>query len=157
MPLYTVKDEFANAGVFLTIQAITVVVARFYLRKYVPSDGFWHHRFMMIVLTLLMIASVIVAFGPHLQSFIVCSSAILIGITQALVYPTLTTYLSFVLPQAGRNMLLGLFIACADLGISLGGVLMGPISDAVGFKWMYILCGIFVMFAMVLSRIKQTQ
>ncbi|SUM67231.1 antibiotic resistance protein [Staphylococcus saccharolyticus] len=54
-------------------------------------------------------------------------------------------------------MLLGLFIACADLGISLGGVLMGPISDAVGFKWMYILCGIFVMFAMVLSRIKQTQ
>ena len=35
-------------------------------------------------------------------------------------------------------MLLGLFIACADLGISLGGVLMGPISDTVGFKWMYI-------------------
>lgn len=98
MPLYTVKDEFANAGVFLTIQAITVVVARFYLRKYVPSDGFWHHRFMMTVLTLLMITSVTVAFGPHLQSFIVCSSAILIGITQALVYPTLTTYLSFVLP-----------------------------------------------------------
>ena len=49
-------------------------------------------------------------------SIFVYISAIFIGITQALVYPTLTTYLSFVLPKIGRNMLLGLFIACADLG-----------------------------------------
>ena len=40
IPLYTVREGFANAGIFLTIQAITVVIARFYLRKYVPSDGF---------------------------------------------------------------------------------------------------------------------
>ena len=47
------------------------MIARFYLRKYVPSDGLWHHRFMMIVLTLLMVASVIVAFGPHIVSIFV--------------------------------------------------------------------------------------
>ncbi|EJD99152.1 staphylopine family metallophore export MFS transporter CntE [Staphylococcus epidermidis] len=157
IPLYTVREGFANAGIFLTIQAITVVIARFYLRKYVPSDGLWHHRFMMIVLTLLMVASVIVAFGPHIVSIFVYISAIFIGITQALVYPTLTTYLSFVLPKIGRNMLLGLFIACADLGISLGGVLMGPISDTVGFKWMYILCALLVTIAMTLSKIRQRQ
>ena len=157
IPLYTVREGFANAGIFLTIQAITVVIARFYLRKYVPSDGLWHHRFMMIVLTLLMVASVIVAFGPHIMSIFVYISAIFIGITQALVYPTLTTYLSFVLPKIGRNMLLGLFIACADLGISLGGVLMGPISDTVGFKWMYILCALLVTIAMTLSKIRQRQ
>lgn len=155
--LYTVREGFANAGIFLTIQAITVVIARFYLRKYVPSDGLWHHRFMMIVLTLLMVASVIVAFGPHIVSIFVYISAIFIGITQALVYPTLTTYLSFVLPKIGRNMLLGLFIALADLGISLGGVLMGPISDTVGFKWMYILCALLVTIAMTLSKIRQRQ
>ena len=157
IPLYTVREGFANAGIFLTIQAITVVIARFYLRKYVPSDGLWHHLFMMIVLTLLMVASVIVAFGPHIVSIFVYISAIFIGITQALVYPTLTTYLSFVLPKIGRNMLLGLFIACADLGISLGGVLMGPISDTVGFKWMYILCALLVTIAMTLSKIRQRQ
>ena len=109
----------------------------------------WHHRFMMIVLTLLMVASVIV---DHIVSIFVYISAIFIGITQALVYPTLTTYLSFVLPKMGRNMLLGLFIACADLGISLGGVLMGPISDTVGFKWMYILCALLVTIAMTLKN-----
>ena len=29
IPLYTVREGFANAGIFLTIQAITVVIARF--------------------------------------------------------------------------------------------------------------------------------
>ena len=81
-------------------------------------------------------------------------SAILIGMTQAMVYPTLTSYLSFVLPKVGRNMLLGLFIACADLGISLGGALMGPISDLVGFKWMYLICGMLVIVIMIMSLLK---
>ncbi len=42
VPLYTVSLGFANAGIFLTIQAIAAVAARFYLRKYIPSDGMWH-------------------------------------------------------------------------------------------------------------------
>ncbi|MGT2653269.1 MFS transporter, partial [Staphylococcus aureus] len=83
-------------------------------------------------------------------NYFLCS-VILIGMTQAMVYPTLTSYLSFVLPKVGRNMLLGLFIACADLGISLGGALMGPISDLVGFKWMYLICGMLVIVIMIMS------
>ncbi len=44
IPLCTVNYGFASAGIFLTIQAIAVVVARFYLRKYIPSDGLWHQN-----------------------------------------------------------------------------------------------------------------
>ncbi|EZT86395.1 staphylopine family metallophore export MFS transporter CntE [Staphylococcus aureus] len=155
VPLYTVSLGFANAGIFLTIQAIAVVVARFYLRKYIPSDGMWHPKYMVSVLSLLVIASFVVAFGPQVGAIIFYGSAILIGMTQAMVYPTLTSYLSFVLPKVGRNMLLGLFIACADLGISLGGVLMGPISDLVGFKWMYLICGMLVIVIMIMSLLKK--
>ncbi|HCU7126847.1 MFS transporter [Staphylococcus aureus] len=155
VPLYTVSLGFANAGIFLTIQAIAVVAARFYLRKYIPSDGMWHPKYMVSVLSLLVIASFVVAFGPQVGAIIFYGSAILIGMTQAMVYPTLTSYLSFVLPKVGRNMLLGLFIACADLGISLGGVLMGPISDLVGFKWMYLICGMLVIVIMIMSFLKK--
>ncbi|WP_210648162.1 staphylopine family metallophore export MFS transporter CntE [Staphylococcus aureus] len=155
VPLYTVSLGFANAGIFLTIQAIAVVVARFYLRKYIPSDGMWHPKYMVSVLSLLVIASFVVAFGPQVGAIIFYGSAILIGMTQAMVYPTLTSYLSFVLPKVGRNMLLGLFIACADLGISLGGTLMGPISDLVGFKWMYLICGMLVIVIMIMSLLKK--
>ncbi|WP_145541363.1 staphylopine family metallophore export MFS transporter CntE [Staphylococcus warneri] len=154
VPLYTVKFGFADAGIFLTIQAIAVVLARIYLRKYIPSDGIWHPVYMVSVLMLLVIASMLVAIGPHIHVLIFYSSAILIGATQALVYPTLTSYLSFVLPKAGRNMLLGLFIACADLGVSLGGSLMGPISDLVGFSWMYTICVMLVVVMMLMSAFK---
>lgn len=154
VPLYTVKFGFADAGIFLTIQAIAVVLARIYLRKYIPSDGMWHPVYMVSVLMLLVIASMVVAIGPHVHVMMFYSSAILIGAIQALVYPTLTSYLSFVLPKAGRNMLLGLFIACADLGVSLGGSLMGPISDLVGFSWMYTICGMLVVVMMLMSAFK---
>ncbi|PTU87930.1 MFS transporter [Staphylococcus pasteuri] len=154
VPLYTVKFEFADAGIFLTIQAIAVVLARIYLRKYIPSDGLWHPLYMVSVLMLLAVAAMLVAIGPNIHALIFYSSAILIGTTQALVYPTLTSYLSFVLPKAGRNMLLGLFIACADLGVSLGGSLMGPLSDLVGFSWMYTICGLLVVCMIVMSMFK---
>ena len=157
VPLYTVKFGFADAGIFLTIQAIAVVLARIYLRKYIPSDGMWHPVYMVSVLMLLVIASMVVAIGPHVHVMMFYSSAILIGATQALVYPTLTSYLSFVLPKAGRNMLLGLFIACADLGVSLGGSLMGPISDLVGFSWMYTICGMLVVVMMLMSALKSVR
>lgn len=151
IPLFTVQYGFANAGIYLTIQAIAVVLSRFYLRKFIPSDGLWHPKFMLKVLGILMLAAIIVAFGPHIYIGIFYGSAILIGIAQAMIYPTLTSYLSFVLPRASRNMLLGLFIACADLGVSLGGAMMGPISDLVGFKWMYLICGMLVLIIMVYS------
>ncbi|NWK84770.1 MFS transporter [Staphylococcus sp. GSSP0090] len=151
MPLYTVNHTFAHAGIFLTIQAIAVVVSRFYLRKYIPSDGRWHARFMMIVFALLVVGAFIIAIGPHLNHLIFYISAIMIGVTQAMVYPTLTTYLSFTLPTRGRHMLLGLFIACADLGISLGGTIMGPVSDWLGFQWMYLICSCLACVMMVMS------
>lgn len=151
IPLFTVQYGFANAGIYLTIQAIAVVLSRFYLRKFIPSDGLWHPKFMLKVLGILMLAAIIVAFGLYIYIGVFYGSAILIGIAQAMIYPTLTSYLSFVLPRAGRNMLLGLFIACADLGVSLGGAMMGPISDLVGFKWMYLICGMLVLIIMVYS------
>lgn len=157
VPLYTVKFGFADAGIFLTIQAIAVVLARIYLRKYIPSDGLWHPLYMVSVLMLLAVAAMLVAIGPNIHALIFYSSAILIGTTQALVYPTLTSYLSFVLPKAGRNVLLGLFIACADLGVSLGGSLMGPLSDLVGFSWMYTICGLLVVCMIVMSVFKGTR
>ncbi|MEJ7255196.1 MFS transporter, partial [Staphylococcus epidermidis] len=47
------------------------------------------------------------------------------------------------------------FIACADLGVSLGGSLMGPISDLIGYSWMYLVCGLLVICAIMMSLIKK--
>jgi MFS family permease len=142
IPLYAMQLKSGSAGIYLMLQAGTVVFARFALRKKIPSDGKWHSSFIMGTMLLLAIAALCVSFAATGGAVFFYAGAMLMGIAQALIYPTLTTYLSFVLPQMNRNVLLGLFIAMADLGVSLGGVIMGPMADIFSYSSMYFICGI---------------
>lgn len=142
IPLYAMQLTSGNAGIYLMLQAITVVFARFALRKKIPSDGKWHSSFIMGTMLLLAIAALCVSFATTGGAVFFYAGAMLMGIAQALIYPTLTTYLSFVLPKMDRNVLLGLFIAMADLGVSLGSVIMGPMADIFSYSSMYRICAI---------------
>lgn len=140
MPLYGSQLESGHAGIYLMLQAAVVVAARFTLRKRIPSDGKWHSWFVMGIMFLIALASLCISISQLWGSLFLYAGAIVMGIAQALLYPTLTTYLSFVLPQQSRNVLIGLFIAMADLGVSLGGVVMGPIADVLSYSSMYLIC-----------------
>ncbi|PFB39968.1 staphylopine family metallophore export MFS transporter CntE [Bacillus cereus] len=142
IPLYATQLNSGNAGIYLMLQAATVVFVRFSLRKQIPSDGKWHASFVMGNILLLTIAAQCVSFSITGGAVFFYMGAILMGVPQALLYPTLTTYLTFVLPEKSRNVLIGLFIAMADLGVSLGSVIMGPIADFSSYSFMYMICAI---------------
>ncbi len=142
VPLYAKEIERGNAGLYLMLQAAVVVIGRFTLRKRIPSDGKWHPVFMMGAMFILTLASYSISFASREGAIFFYLGAFLMGIAQALIYPTLTTYLSFVLEQNNRNILLGLFIAMADLGVSLGGIIMGPIADISSYSFMYGICSV---------------
>ncbi|MFB7813424.1 MFS transporter [Paenibacillus chitinolyticus] len=142
IPLYAMQIENGNAAMYLMIQATAVVAARFALRKKIPSDGKWHSTFMMVIMLILAAGAQCVSFSAAGGTVFFYVGAGLTGIAQALLYPTLTTYLTFVLPKHDRNVLLGLFIATADLGVSLGGVVMGPVADLSSYSFMYLICAI---------------
>ncbi|KWU56438.1 multidrug MFS transporter [Bacillus mycoides] len=142
IPLYATQLKSGNAGIYLMLQAGTVVFVRFALRKKIPSDGKWHVSFVMGTMLLLAIAAQCVSFAITGGAVFFYMGAILMGIPQALLYPALTTYLTFVLSQKNRNVLIGLFIAMADLGVSLGSVIMGPIADFSSYSFMYMICAI---------------
>ncbi|MGG4494999.1 staphylopine family metallophore export MFS transporter CntE [Brevibacillus reuszeri] len=142
VPLYAAQIESGSTAVYLMLQAAVVVAARFVLRKKIPSDGKWHSFFMMGTMSLLAVASLCVSLATNVGAILFYAGALLMGVAQALLYPTLTTYLSFVLPKENRNVLLGLFIAMADLGVSLGGIVMGPVADLTSYSMMYMLCAV---------------
>ncbi|MCD1257678.1 MFS transporter [Paenibacillus athensensis] len=142
IPLYAPQIEGGHAAIYLMIQAGTVVVARFVLRKKIPSDGKWHSTFIMSMMLIVAVAAQSVSFSAMGGAVFFYVGALLMGIAQAVLYPTLTTYLTFVLPQMNRNVLVGLFIAMADLGVSLGGVIMGPVADLSSYSFMYMICAI---------------
>lgn len=140
IPLYAGQIPEGSAAIYLMIQAAVVVAARFLLRTSIPSDGRWRSSFMMGTMLLLSMASLCISLAASIGAFLLYIGALLMGIAQALLYPTLTTYLSFVLPQEQRNVLIGLFIAMADLGVSLGGIIMGPVADLTSYSVMYTIC-----------------
>lgn len=149
IPLYAVQIQNGNAVVYLMLQAGAVVLTRYFFRKKIPSDGKWHSLFIMGIMLTLAIAAQSVSFSISSGIAFFYAGALLMGIAQALLYPTLTTYLTFVLPQESRNVLVGLFIAMADLGTSLGGIIMGPIADLTSYSFMYMICailGVFMIF-----------
>lgn len=143
VPLYAEQVKNGHAGIYLMIQAATVVAARFTLMKKIPSDGKWHSFYMMGTLLMLTLAAQSISFANVGGAFFFYTAAVLMGVAQAIIYPTLTTYLTFVLPVNNRNTLLGLFIATADLGVSLGSIVMGPIADALSYSLMYTICAVF--------------
>ncbi len=143
IPLYAAEMASGNAGIYLMLQAGTIVIARFTLLKKIPSDGKWHPYFMMGTMLMLALAALCVSLSFAGGALLLYTGAILMGLAQAILYPTLTTYLSFVLPPHNRNVLIGLFIAMADLGVSLGGAVMGPVADLTSYPLMYGLCALF--------------
>lgn len=142
IPLYAAQIAGGNAAVYLMLQAGTVVAARFFLRAKIPSDGRWHSSFMMTIMLITAVAAQAVSLSAIGGAPLLYTGAVLMGLAQALLYPALTTYLTFVLPQDNRNVLIGLFIATADLGVSLGGIAMGPIADLSSYRTMYMWCAI---------------
>lgn len=142
VPLYALQIPQGSAAIYLMLQAAVVVAARFLLKSKIPSDGIWRSSFMIGTMLLIAAASLCISFAATAGAYLFYSGALLMGVAQALLYPTLTTYLSFVLPKSERNVLIGLFIAMADLGVSLGGIVMGPIADLTSYSTMFIICAV---------------
>ncbi|MET3544920.1 MFS family permease [Paenibacillus favisporus] len=142
IPVYAFSLPQGNAGIYLAIQASVVVIARYTLRKRIPSDAQWRSSLMMGMMLILAFAAGSISYSIHGGAVFFYAGAVLMGAAQAIIYPTLTTFLSFVLPQTDRNVLIGLFIATADLGVSLGGAVMGPVADLTSYSWMYMFCAL---------------
>lgn len=149
LPLYLETEGKGNAGLYFMIQTAVVVCCRFTFRKKIPSDGRWNTTLIAGLLLLCAVGSLFLAM-LHISNFVLFLSAICNGIAIALLYPTLVTYLTFVLPTGSRHMLIGLFISAYDLGSSLGGLLMGALADRFSYSTLYEVCAILSIIALVI-------
>lgn len=148
LPLFLVTTGTGNAALYLFLQAIVVVGSRFFFRKYIPSDGQWHPKFISLVLASSIIGTGVLAVLPEFGAFVYLS-AVFNGIATAMLYPTLTTYISFVVPDGQRHILLGIFLASYDLGFSLGGFAMGFVVQFFSYEAMFIACSVLGVLALL--------
>lgn len=148
LPLYMISSGTGSVGLFLAVQGLVVILCRFMLRKksrqtVAGALGLWAGCcFSAAMGTQLLV--LLEWLGPF-----VYVSAIFSGFALALLYPTLTTYLSFVLPAESRYVMMGIFMSSYDLGFALGGFAMGMIVQISSYSTMFMVCTLLSLLAVI--------
>jgi MFS family permease len=81
-------------------------------------------------------------------------SGFLAGLGQGLIFPALSTYVIDFLGRENKGLALGLYLSLFDVGMGLGSPLFGWISDAAGYRTMYIVAGCLSIVLTILFSLK---
>ena len=81
-------------------------------------------------------------------------SGFLAGLGQGLIFPALSTYVIDFLGRENKGLALGLYLSLFDIGMGLGSPLFGWISDAAGYRTMYVVAGCLSIVLTVIFSIK---
>jgi len=131
-PLYAINHGVANPGLFFTTIAIMLIFGRALGGKLL--DLYSKERIILPCLISYIISMIILAFSKTLPMFILV--AVIWGMGQAFLMPALVVYALDRVGSPGPAM--GTFTAIADLGLSLGPVIMGIILHTANYPIMFL-------------------
>lgn len=133
--LYAAEFNIANIGIFFTVYALTLFLARPSFGKLADQKGFNYALIPgMIFIGLTM---VILFLAQNLAYFI--AAAICYGIGFGAVQPSLQAMAVYNVPPQRRGAANGTFMSGFDLGIGIGSMLWGIVAKFTGYSAMYLL------------------
>lgn len=157
LPLFT-ESIGVNAGTFFLVYAITLTVIR-------PLSGRLSDRrgeaFVIIPgIVLAVLALFILAFSQSLTGVI--ATAILYGIGFGSAHPSLQAATIRLAAPERRGIATATFYTAFDLGIGLGSILLGWVSQLAGYQVLYVVCALsalsaLVLFTMIAKRLSVTK
>ncbi len=131
-PLYAINHGMTNPGFFFSTTAVILILSRSLGGKIL--DLYSREKVILPCLMSFVISMTILAFSKTLPMFILV--AVIYGIGPAFLTPAL---LAYALDRGGSpGPTMGTFHAIADLGISLGPVIMGIVIDSTSYPIMFL-------------------
>jgi EmrB/QacA subfamily drug resistance transporter len=121
-------------GLEWTVNAYTLTFAVFLLTGAALGDRFGRRRLFAIGLTIFTLASAAAALAPSIGALVAARAVQ--GFGGAIVMPLTLTLLASVVPPERRGLAFGLWGAMSGLGVALGPVIGGAVTD--GFSWQWI-------------------
>lgn len=152
------KAGFGHGELFFVVFAVTLIVFRL-------AAGRWAERLPRLALIvasglIAVIGLATVALARSLVVFLLGSMVYALGI--AYVPTTLSALLLDLTAPERRGLVLGLFMAVFDIGVGLGGIVLGPLADALGYPSMYLvsacvaLAGLGILFLLRKPKAEET-
>ncbi len=122
-------------GLEWTVNAYTLTFAVLLLTGAALGDRFGRRRLFAIGLTIFTAASAVAAASPDIGTLIAARAVQ--GVGAAVVMPLTLTLLASVVPPERRGMAFGLWGAMAGLGVALGPVIGGGITEYASWHWIF--------------------
>lgn len=127
-----------NAGIFFLIYALVITVIRPVAGKL--SDYFSEGVVIIPSLIITIFALLVLSISTDFSGVIV--SAILYGVGFGSAQPTLQAATLRLVSSQKRGVANASFFTALDFGIGLGAIMLGPVSQYLGYSFLFIVCAI---------------
>ncbi len=143
--LYAKELNIANAGIFFMVYGVSLLFVRPYAGKVFDKRG--PNQIMFIGFSSLAISFLVLFMSNGYLMFIL--SAIILGIGFGIVQPTLQAMAINRVEPFRRGAANGTIFTALDLGIGIGSISLGLVSNTLGLSYMYLICAFIVIIPML--------
>lgn len=151
--LYGKEIGVQNAGIYFLVYAITLLVVRPLAGKSFDKNG--PVKIMFIGFLAVILAFFLLYMAKGNAMFI--ASAVAMGIGFGIVHPTAMAMAINRVEPFRRGAANGTVFSAFDLGIGLGSILLGILSEKVGLSYMYLSCSFIAIIPLVLFYLKDAK
>jgi MFS family permease len=146
MPLFGKERNIENIGLFFTIYAAAMILARIFVGKVADRYGFYKAYLPSIILTFLLFITLTYSFT--LPSVLL--AAVFYGVGYGTVQPIMNAIIIKLSPPERRGAANATYYATLDMSFCLGSVLWGAISEFGGFTTVFLTCAGFIIISVIL-------
>ncbi len=144
--IYGKEIGVMNSGLFFLLLAGGIGVSRFFSGSIFDRVG--PYRIVIIGAILLTLGFPLLFLFPNTYGF--HSSAIIVGLGFGIIMPTFQAMVNNIVPPDRRGAANSTFFTSFDLGIGLGMILTGFISENIGLGKTFFICSAIIVMALVL-------
>ncbi|WP_439743044.1 MFS transporter [Bacillus pseudomycoides] len=153
LPLFAAKIQ-VNAGTFFLVYAVTLTVVRPFAGK--VSDKYGEGIIIIPALFTLIAALLVLAMTNGIVGLVI--TAILYGIGFGSAQPALQVAMIRLASPEKRGIANATFFTAFDLGIGLGSIILGFVSQLMGYQMLFLVCAVsgFISLLIFILFVKKT-
>lgn len=134
IPTYALSKDIKDIGIFFTVNSIAYLVVRPVTGRI--SDKYGASKVIIPGMLLMIIGLIILAFADSLTIFLVVG--IIYGFGFSAAQPTLNVVMLRMCPEERRGAANATFFSAMDIGIGIGAVIWGIVSQKLGFSYVFL-------------------
>jgi len=153
MPLLVKTLNLGRVGPFFIIFSAAAILSRFQLGG--VSD--YYGRKKVVFLSALIIGLNLLLISQIKSMTWLLITGFIGGLGQGLIFPALSTYIIDFLGRENKGLAISLYNSLFDVGMGLGSMFYGWVTELVGLQLMYLVAGILLLLANFIFKIESPE